>query len=126
MLISREDAFNTYQTILNIKNKEMNIQIQYKLIKIKKAIEKEKELYTEQLFSRCEDFFEKNENGEFLTNQDGGYKIKDDKLEECNYIIKELNKLKVQLPDIFFSIEELELLNLNFEELETLIEFIKK
>lgn len=126
MLISREDAFNTYQTILNIKNKEMNIQIQYKLIKIKKAIEKEKELYSEQLFSRCENLFEKNEKGEFLTNQEGGYKIKDDKLEECNYIIKELNKLKVQLPDIFFSIEELELLNLNFEELETLIEFIKK
>ena len=125
MLLSREEAFNTYQTILDIKNKKMNIQTQYKLIKIKKAIEKEKELYTEQLFSRCEDYFEKNENGEFLTNQDGGYKIKEDKIKECSFIISELNKLKVQLPDIYFSIEELEELKLSFEELENLMEFIK-
>lgn len=125
MLLSREEAFNTYQTILDIKNKKMNIQTQYKLIKIKKAIEKEKELYTEQLFSCCEDYFEKNENGEFLTNQDGGYKIKEDKIKECSFIISELNKLKVQLPDIYFSIEELEELKLSFEELENLMEFIK-
>lgn len=126
MVLSREDSFLAYQTILKLKDKKMDIRTQYKLIKIKKAIEKEKELYSEQLFMQCDKYFEKNEEGKFIMNQDGGYKIKDDKLEECNYIIKELNKLQVQLPDIFFSIEELELLDLNFEELETLIEFVKK
>ena len=60
-----------------------------------------------------------------VLTENGGIKIKAEALQECENKIKAINELNIQLPDIYFSLEELKPLNLSFYQLEILEPFIK-
>lgn len=124
MLIERTKLPYLEKIIAKNAEKHFNIQTQYKFLKIKQAINKESDIYREQL-SLLRDFCETNEQGEFIQDEQGGIKIKEDKREECTKLLNEINKVQIQLPDIYFSLEELEPLELTFNELELLSTFIK-
>ena len=53
-------------------------------------------------------------------------KIKTEYLEQCKDDIQTINSIVTQLPDIYFSLDELENLQLTFAELEILMPFIKE
>lgn len=124
MLIERTKLPYLEKIISKNAEKHFNIQTQYKFLKIKQAINKESDIYREQL-SLLRAFCETNEQGEFIQDEQGGIKIKEDKREECTKLLNEINKVQIQLPDIYFSLEELEPLELTFNELELLSTFIK-
>ena len=125
MLIKRDKIKQINSLINSLNKKKFNINTQYKFIKIKKAIEEEENIYQEQIKINCENFFEKDENGQPIINKNGGYKIKSDKLSECYSLMNQMNNLEVQIPDIYFSLDELEELNLSLEDLSNLESFIK-
>lgn len=125
MTIKRRDINNLYKTISALKDKKFDIKLQYKLIKIKKSIQEEMEIYQEQMFKNCYDFFELDENNNPIVSADGGYKIKSEQINECNKILNQLENMSIQIPDIYFSLDELQTLNLTMEELELFIPFIK-
>ena len=108
-----------------IKTKSFSIQTQYKFLKIGKVIEQEVELFNTQREYLIKNFAEKDNEGQFIFTKDGGLKIQDDKVQECQDKIKEINNLQVQFPDIYFSLDELEPLELTLGELELLEPFIK-
>ncbi len=124
MLIKREKIPMIKNLIESLKLKRFSIQTQYKFLKIKKAIDTEQEIYEEQL-RLLDDYMEKDANGNVVVNEDGGAKIKEGCLEKCQQIVYELNKMQIQVPDIYLSLEELEPLGLTFDELELLEVFIK-
>lgn len=125
MLIKRTEIQNIENTIAFLAKRKFDIKTQYKFIKISKAIKAEQEIYQEQLQINCEPFFEKDKNGLPRINKDGGYKIKEDSLSECYLMMNRMNNLEVQLPDIYFSFDELEPLELTLEQLSYLEPFIK-
>lgn len=125
MLIKRDKIKQINSLINSLNKKKFNINTQYKFIKIKKAIQEEENIYQEQIKINCENFFEKDENGQPIINKNGGYKIKSDKLSECYSLMNQMNNLEVQIPDIYFSLDELEELNLSLEDLSNLESFIK-
>jgi hypothetical protein len=47
-----------------------------------------------------------------IPHESGGYKIKEDKVEECNKVILDLLETEVEIGDIKFNIDELEGLDL--------------
>ena len=124
MLINR----NNLDILLGIFNRigdiRFDITTQYKLLKLKKIIEEENEIYLTQLES-LKTFFSKDENGNFIKNEEGGYAIDPDKTEDCRKAIDEINALQIQVPDTYFSLDELKPLDLTFNELEALDMFIK-
>lgn len=124
MLIKRDKIVELNNIFERINNTQFNINTQYKLLKIKKTIEEENEIYIQQL-QTLKQFFLKDENGNPIMNQDGGYAIDSSKVEECNKIVNEINAIQIQVPDMYFSLEELEPLQLTFSELEALDPFIK-
>ena len=63
--------------------------------------------------------------GMFIMLDDGGVKIKEEYLEECSKKINELNSRQITIPDITFSLDELEPLELTLEELFILEPLIK-
>lgn len=125
MLIKRSKVKDLNQIIDRLKHKKFDIKLQYKFIKIKKAIEEEEEIYREQIKLNCEQFFEKDSTNAPIVNADGAYKIKADKMNECYLVMQEMNNIDVQIPDIYFSLDELEILDLTLEELSILEVFIK-
>lgn len=123
MLIKRKLIF-PMNILFESKSKlHFSIETQYKIIKLKKITQEELNLYNEQIDSLSE-YFELGENGKPIQNEKG-IKIKDEYVSECSQKIFELDNSEVQLPDIYFSLDELEPLNLTLEELELLEPFIK-
>lgn len=125
MLIKRKDIRGFEDFYEKISSKKFDINTQYKLIKIHKAIKDEEEIYQEQLQINCEPYFEKDELGNPIINEHGGYKIQQEKMAECYFLMTQMNNLDVQIPDIYFTLDELEKLELTLEEMEILLPFIK-
>lgn len=125
MICSTERLKELSKIIGKIKEKTFDINTQYKFIKISKVIREEEELINEQQFLLLKQYAEKNEDGQFIVNKDGGFKIKEEYVEECGLKIIEINNRQITLPDIYFSLDELEPLGLTLGELELLEPFIK-
>lgn len=124
MTITRYQMLILKQLINRIKSQSFNIQTQYKFLKLNNVLKEEMEIYQTQMQSLTE-FFERDENGNFVQLDATTIKIKPDKIEECNVKKCQIYQTEIQLPDFCFSLDELEPLNLTLEELEVLEKFIK-
>lgn len=106
-----------FNKILN--NSRINIYTQYKFLKLKKIYDEELDIYQQQLNKILQYCDKTNENDNML-------KIKTEYVEQCKDDIQTINSIVTQLPDIYFSLDELENLQLTFAELEILMPFIKE
>lgn len=125
MLIKRGEALALQKVFKDLKEKKFNINLQYKIIKLQKAIQAEEEIYTEQMEINCSQFFEKDEQGNTIVNEQGGVKIKPGFQQQCQQTLLALNNYKVQLPDILFTLDELEELDLSYGDLALFEPFIR-
>ena len=99
----------------------------YKLNKIKKAIEKEGEFYTEKFQEIVNTYARKDENDQIVFSDDGSQiMIKDGMVEECNQALTDLQELEVEVENYGLSLEDLgENLECTPEELEALMPFME-
>ena len=125
MKINRKQITNILDVIEEIKTKKFNINTQYKMLLIKKYIKEDSEVIEEQYQLLIEQYGEKDKNGLLIRTENGGIKIKQEYIEDCQQKIQDFNNLDITIPDITFSIDELEELNLSFEKLEYFMPFIK-
>lgn len=79
----------------------------YKLNKIRKAVEKEGEFYSEKFQEILNDYAKKDENGDLVFSEDGDQiMIKDDMIDECNKALTDLQNLEVQIENYGLSIDD--------------------
>ena len=99
----------------------------YKLNKIKKAVEKEGEFYTEKFQEIVEKYAKHDDNGNLVFSEDGSQIIiKDGMVDECNQAIADLQELEVEIENYGFSLEDLgEDLECTPDELEALMPFME-
>ena len=117
MIYPSENLNGLIALIARIKTKKFSIETQYKFIKLAKIMEEELAIVNEQKYLLLDNYAEKDEKGMFIMLDDGGVKIKEEYLEECSKKINELNSRQITIPDITFSLDELEPLELTLEEL---------
>ena len=125
MLVERRKLMKAVEVIKKLYGNKFNVTTQYKMLKIKKALEEDEPIYQELFFSNLGDFLEKDEEGNYKGNETNGYIIKDECFGEAAGKIAEIMGMKIQVPDIYFSIDELEELGLTMEEFEAFMDFIK-
>lgn len=99
----------------------------YKLNKLKKAIEKESEFYTEKFQEIVEQYAKHDENGNLVFSEDGNQiMIKEGMVEECNQALDDLQNLEVMIENYGLSLEDLgEDLECTPDELEALMPFME-
>lgn len=79
----------------------------YKLNKIKKAIDKEGDFYTEKFQEIVDKYAKKDENGEFVFSEDGEQiMIKDGMIDDCNKELTELQELSVEIETYGLTIDD--------------------
>lgn len=79
----------------------------YKLNKIRKAVEKEGEFYSEKFQDILNNYAKKDENGELVFSEGGDQiMIKDDMIDECNKALTDLQNLEVQIENYGLSIDD--------------------
>lgn len=113
------------KTIINrIQNNILSMETLYKFLKIKTSLEQELSIISEQKKILVKRYAVLDENGRPLSEK-GKIKIKPECYKECAERIKELNNLKVIVPDLYFTLEELSNLNLTLKDLICLNPFVK-
>ena len=126
MKIKRFELNNIREVILQIGDKKAPIKTQYKIIKLKKIADEEQQIYQDLVDKNCQDFLERDENGELIPHKSGGYKIKEDKIEDCNKVILDLLETEVEIGDIKFNIDELEGLDLTIGQTDVFMPIIEE
>lgn len=126
MKIKRFQLNNIAAIINSIGDKKGPIKTQYKFVKLKQMAEEEQKIQQSLIDTNCIQFLEKDENGKFIPHEQGGFKIKKDKVEECNKIISEIMETEIEINDITFSLDELDGLQLSIAQLDGLMPVIKE
>lgn len=98
----------------------------YKLNKIKKAVEKEGEFYTEKFQEIVEKYAKHDENGELVFSEDGNQiMIKDGMVQECNQALEDLQNLEVEIENYGLTLDDLgEDVECTPDELDALMPFM--
>lgn len=98
----------------------------YKLNKIRKAVEKESEFYSEKFKEIVDTYAKKDENGQIIFSDDGAQiMIKDGLIEECNKALQDLQELEVQIENYNLTIDDLgEEVECTPDQLEALMPFM--
>lgn len=101
------------------------IKTTYKLMKLYMSISKEIEFYKTEVDKLLQQYAVLDENGKPKLNETGdGFQLKEECLSEAVQKLNELSNLEVELPNITFTIEEFEPINLTMEELNTILPLI--
>lgn len=122
----------TLQSILNypqfyplVSNAKLPIKTAYKLSRLNDAISKEITFYQTQLREIVEEYCTKDEEGKYVPTEDGrGFRITVGKETECNTRMLELHQLEVELPDITFTIDEFDGVELRVQDLTGIMPFV--
>ena len=84
-------------------------------------------MYHQKFSEIINEFGKRDENGEFVYSQDGSsIEIIEGRQTECQEKVNELQNLEAEIQDIFFTIDELDGLNLTLYEMNCLLPFIKE
>lgn len=99
----------------------------YKLNKIRKAVDKEAEFYSEKFQQILQDYAKKDEEGNLVFSEDGNQiMIQDDKIIECNKALEDLQSLEVEIDTFNLAIEDLgEGIECTPDQLDALMPFME-
>lgn len=127
MLITRKELLQIGYFIKSIKEKGTNCEIntKYKLLKLERLLKDEFEITNMLLNELSLKYIELDEKGHPIVNEEGAMKIQSDKTFQLNKELAEFYTFKIQIPEFFFSLDEFEKTEVSWEELESLIPFIK-
>lgn len=112
--------------INSFKDKKMPIKTAFKFNNLETLIQGHHEFYIEKLNEIIYEYGEKDsENNLIMTEDQTGYKIQKGFEIECQEKINELSNLEVELPNsVSFTLEELENLEVNLYEIQSLSKLI--
>lgn len=125
MIITRNDGLNFIRVVENIKTKSFDFQVQYKILKLKKAITEELMETDKFVTELAQKYGKKDEDGNLITRENGGIAIEENMKEEFIAEANKLDEMELQIPDIYLSEDEISGLGLTLEEVEIFMMFIK-
>ena len=118
----------TFQTFYDkINSKKLPIKTAYKFAKFFSRVNEELKFYQDQLIKISQEYCEYNPDGTPVLLEGGGaIKIKEDKIAECQAEMQKLLNLEVEIPDVFFTLDELDGTEMTLDELYPIMKFIQE
>ena len=103
----------------------MPFKTSYKLSLLNQEIQKHLVFYQEQFRRLILEYSKKDETGEPMQTEDGqGVLLSQDTMQEAYKKLEELNDLDVELPDIKFSIDDFNNIEISPDEMVAILPFI--
>ena len=115
-------ARNVFQ---KIKDEKIPVKLAWKVVKFLNKTDESVKFYGEKFKGIVDEFSQKDENGSPITNGNGFTIIKG-KESDCSKAIKELNELEVDKPEIIFTLDELDCLQMSISDMDAISEFIEE
>ena len=112
-------------TLLILSQKDLPFRLSYKVSKFLDKVEKDSQFYTEKLRNIVQKYALRDENGEIIVEGDN-IKIAPFSLAAAEKELADLNDIDIEDPNIFFTLDEFEGLEIKPSELTGLLPFIKE
>lgn len=123
----------TMDQLINFRNnndffgqQHLPLKVAYKLNKIRQAVDKEGDFYSEKFQEIINNYAKKDEEGNLVFSEDcEQIMIQEDKIEECNKALEDLQNLEVEIDNYNLTIDDFgEDLTCTPNELEALMPFL--
>lgn len=101
-------------------------KLAYKIMKFCKAVSVEEEFFNTKRNEIIDTYAVKDENGKVAVTDDGMISIAQDKILDANSALYELKNIEVDVPNIKFTLEELEAFELSVSDMFALDAFIEE
>ena len=124
-----KEALAMQETIKNLTTQRLPFSLAYKLSKIAQKLDEQVEFYTKNLHDLVDEYGEKDENGEIITDKEnnGSIVIKTEKIEDFQNKIIELQSIEVGEDIPTLTLIELEdKIELTTQEVLSLMPIIKE
>lgn len=105
---------------------KISSKLAYKIMKMCKAVATEEEFYNNKRNEIISEYAIKGDDGQVIVSEDGMIRIVEDKIDEANAALQELNDIDVEVPNIRFTLDELEELKLSVADMFVLDAFIEE
>ena len=110
-----------------VKNQKLPFKTSYQLTLLDQEIEKHTNFYQEKFRELIMEYGKKDSDGGLVPTADGqGIQLMEDKIQEANERIQELQSLDVELPDIKFSPNDFNNISLSPLEMKAILPFIEE
>ena len=105
---------------------KLSSKLAYKIMKFCKSVASEEEFYNTKRSEIINAYAIKDDNGQLAVDNNGMISIMPDKIDEANAALQELNSIEVEAPNIKFTLDELEGLELSVVDMFALDAFIEE
>ena len=102
------DMLNSMEPLKKLSAYQLKTKIAYQIARLMREINKEYELFQKTRQNLAMKYAEKNEKNEIIINENGNYKIRNDKINICNEEIAELLNTKIVLNVEPINLEDIE------------------
>ena len=117
---------NTAKIFERFAQVKLSPKLAYKIMKLCKSIAVEEEFYEAKRNEIIDTYAVKDENGQVIVSDGGMITIVPGKIDEANAALQELNGIEVEAPNIKFTLDELEGLELSVADMFALDAFIEE
>jgi hypothetical protein len=125
MQLKMQDILGFTSFYDTVKSQKLTMKTAYKLAQLAKAIEGELQFYREKLQAIVAEYGMLDDEGRPVPTEDGnGIKLRPGTEEACFIAMKELQDIEVTLPDIVFSINDFDGVELTVADMGTMLPFM--
>lgn len=125
MQLQMQDILNFSAFYEAVKSQKLGVKTAYKLSRLNKAIDVEIQLYRERLQAIIGEYGLFDERGQIISTEDGsGIKLRPGTEAACLAATQELQTIEIVLPDITFSIDEFDGMELTLQDMSGILSFI--
>lgn len=126
MKIKMFQVFRVLDIYARVKGLKVPAKVAYKFNKLCIDLDADNKFYNEELNKILQQYANKNEDGSFKRTEAGGIDIKEDQIEAAQKEIDGLYNLEIDAPDIKFTVDELDGLELSIEDFNVMLPFIEE
>lgn len=117
---------NAARVFNQVAQMKISSKLAYKIMKFCKGVATEEEFYNTKRAEIIQKYAIKDENGQIVVSDTGMASFVPDKIDEANSAMRELNNIEVDVPNIKFTIAELDELKLSVADMFVLDAFIEE
>lgn len=117
---------NTAKIFNQIAQTKISSKLAYKIMKLCKSVADEEEFYNSKRNEMINMYAQRDENGQIVVSDDGMISISPEKIDEAQAALQELNSIEVKVPNIKFTLTELDELKLSVADMFVLDAFIEE
>ncbi len=125
MKVTMGEAFQINEVFQSFIEQKLAFNLSYKIMKLLTSLENDIKFYNQKVQELLDNYAKRDEEGKYIENN-GSISIQEDKFQEFQKAYQEIQECEIELPNIKFTMEELNNLEISPKEVYALKSIIEE